>query len=49
MQRFGESNERIMALKGMVKEATARDDAALQLVLKEYEAILAKDASNMVG
>lgn len=48
-QRFGESNERLMAFRGMLKEATAEDDAALQLVLKEYEAILVKDAGNMVG
>jgi len=46
-KRFGESNERIMAFRGMLQEATADDDAALQRVLKEYETILAKDRSNM--
>lgn len=48
-ERFGEGNERVMALKGLFEEAIAENDAALKLVLKGYEATLAKDPSNMVG
>lgn len=47
--RFGDDNERIMALKGIVKEATAADDKALANVLKEYDAILAENDANIVG
>lgn len=39
-QRFGESNERVMALQGMFEEAVADDEKALQRVLKEYDALL---------
>lgn len=46
-KRFGESNERVMALKGMLQEATAEDDAALLRVVKEYQGILTKDPTNM--
>jgi hypothetical protein len=46
--RFGSDNERLMALRGLYQEATAENDAELQHVLKEYEAILENDPSNMV-
>lgn len=46
-KRFGESNERVMALGGMLQEAAAEDDAALHRVVKEYQTILTKDPSNM--
>lgn len=46
--RFGENNERVMALKGLTKEAVAEDNAALERVLKEYDAILAEDNTNIV-
>ncbi|KAI9848732.1 MAG: hypothetical protein M1837_006819 [Sclerophora amabilis] len=44
--RFGESNERVMGLKGMYSEATAENHAALGEILKEYEGILADDPTN---
>lgn len=47
-ERFGANNERIMALQGLFQEAVAEDDAALGKVLKEYEAILKEDPTNMV-
>ena len=46
--RFGADNARIMALRGLFQEAIAEDDVALQRVLDEYDAILDKDATNMV-
>jgi hypothetical protein len=46
--RFGADNERLMALRGVFQEATAKDDAALKTVLEEYENIIAADPSNMV-
>jgi hypothetical protein len=47
-ERFGAENERLMALRGVFQEATAKDDAALKTVLEEYEKIIATDPSNMV-
>ena len=47
--RFGGENERVMALKGMYKEAVAVDKTGLEKVLKEYESILKADPTNMVG
>ncbi|KAJ5156528.1 hypothetical protein N7492_009331 [Penicillium capsulatum] len=46
-QRFGPSNERIMALRGLYQEATAKDDAALEKCLEEYEKILVENAVNL--
>lgn len=46
--RFGDDNERVMALKGLVKEAAAEDKGALEKVLKEYDAILAQNNTNIV-
>ncbi|KAH6606330.1 hypothetical protein Trco_005483 [Trichoderma cornu-damae] len=45
--RFGGSDERIEALKGLVKEAEATSDGELEKVLKEYEAILAENNTNI--
>lgn len=39
-QRFGEENERVMALRGMYEEAIAGDDKALEKVFKEYDTYL---------
>ncbi|OAA64513.1 tetratricopeptide repeat domain containing protein [Niveomyces insectorum RCEF 264] len=38
--RFGEDNDRVMALEGLVRETEAPDDKALLQVLKDYEEIL---------
>jgi tetratricopeptide (TPR) repeat protein len=45
--RFGDENERIMALKGLVKEAVASGSGELEKVLKEYDSILKEDATNI--
>ncbi|KAI1312845.1 tetratricopeptide [Xylaria venustula] len=47
VHRFGNDNERVMALKGLLKEATATDDATLDLVLAEYEQILQVNPANL--
>lgn len=41
--RFGKSNERVMALQGLYEEATAKNDAELQAVLSRYEELLMDD------
>jgi ER membrane protein complex subunit 2 len=48
VNRFGDQNERIMALIGLVKEAEAADNAALEAVLKEYDGILAEKSTHIV-
>jgi hypothetical protein len=48
INRFGDENERIMAFVGLLKEADAQDDATLEVVLKEYQAILEKTPTNIV-
>ncbi|KAJ5919017.1 hypothetical protein N7466_009960 [Penicillium verhagenii] len=45
--RFGSSNERVMGLRGLYQEATAKDNSALEKCLKEYEAILVENPVNM--
>ncbi|KAI0157456.1 tetratricopeptide [Xylariaceae sp. FL1272] len=45
--RFGDENERVMALKGLLKEATANDKSTLDMVLQEYEDILHDHPSNL--
>ncbi|KAI1824656.1 tetratricopeptide [Xylaria intraflava] len=47
VSRFGDDNERIMALKGLFKEATAADNAARNSVLQEYEQILQGNPTNL--
>ncbi|OIW29498.1 hypothetical protein CONLIGDRAFT_330925 [Coniochaeta ligniaria NRRL 30616] len=45
--RFGEDNERVQALHGLVKEADANNTGALEIVLKQYDAILAENDTNI--
>ncbi|KAF5025429.1 hypothetical protein F66182_2489 [Fusarium sp. NRRL 66182] len=45
--RFGDKNERVMAFKGLIKEAEATNNSELQEVLKEYEDILEEDGTNI--
>ncbi|CAK7263244.1 Inositol phosphatase SIW14 [Sporothrix epigloea] len=48
VERFGDSNDRVMALQGLVREAEAEDDKkSLEAVLKSYDDILAKDGTNV--
>lgn len=49
MLRFGEGNERVQALQGLVKEADANNTGAFEKVLKEYDAILAENDTNIVS
>lgn len=46
--RFGADNERVMALGGLVKEAAAPDDSALEAVMRDYDEILAENNTNIV-
>ncbi|GAB1314070.1 Inositol phosphatase SIW14 [Madurella fahalii] len=45
--RFGDGNERVQALRGLVKEAEAQNNGALEDVLKEYDQILAENDTNI--
>lgn len=45
--RFGEENERIMALKGLVQEAQASNHKELEDILKEYDAVLKDTPGNI--
>ncbi|KAL7625435.1 Inositol phosphatase SIW14 [Parahypoxylon ruwenzoriense] len=47
VNRFGDDNERIMALKGLIREAGASDAATLDAILKEYEEILRDNPTNI--
>ncbi|CAK7566068.1 MAG: Inositol phosphatase SIW14 [Sporothrix epigloea] len=48
VDRFGNNNDRVMALQGLVREAEAEDDPkSLEAVLKSYDEILAKDSTNV--
>lgn len=46
--RFGPSNERVMGLRGLYQEATAKDQPALEKCLEEYERILSENPVNVV-
>ncbi|CAF9925179.1 MAG: hypothetical protein ALECFALPRED_003077 [Alectoria fallacina] len=46
MDRFGATNERVMGLRGLYQEAVAKDDAALERVLQEYDKVLSEDSVN---
>ena len=48
-ERFGPANERIMGLRGLYQEATAKDASALEAILKEYQKILSGNAVNVVS
>ncbi|KAL2143701.1 hypothetical protein VTI28DRAFT_10131 [Corynascus sepedonium] len=45
--RFGDDNERVQALRGLVKEAEAKNNGALEDVLKEYDEILSENDTNI--
>ncbi|KAK4228272.1 TPR repeat protein oca3 [Podospora fimiseda] len=45
--RFGENNERVMALRGLIKEAEAQNDGELEKILKEYDQILSENDTNI--
>jgi hypothetical protein len=47
-ERFGASNERIMGLRGLYKEATATSEVDLKSILKDYEKILSENPVNVV-
>jgi len=47
--RFGPSNERIMGLRGLYEEATAKDQSELEKCLQEYENILSQSPVNVVS
>ena len=49
VSRFGASNERVMALRGMYQEAVAEDRQGLETVLKEYNSTLEANPANMVS
>ena len=44
--RFGETNERIIALRGIYEEAQAKNDKELEQVFQGYEKILREDPTN---
>ncbi|KAG5960385.1 hypothetical protein E4U57_000170 [Claviceps arundinis] len=45
--RFGERHERVLALQGLFKEATASNNAELQKILEEYDALLQENDANI--
>jgi ER membrane protein complex subunit 2 len=49
VSRFGDNNERIMALKGLTQEAAAVDNKGLETVLREYDGILKENDTNIVS
>ena len=49
IDRFGATNERVMGLRGIYQEAVAKDDAALERILQEYNEVVVQDTVNTVG
>lgn len=47
--RFGPTNERVMGLRGLYDEATAKDKPALEKILKGYEEVLDENEANVVS
>ncbi|KAM7203725.1 TPR repeat protein oca3 [Rhypophila sp. PSN 637] len=45
--RFGDDNERIMAFKGLLKEADAQQNGDLVRILNEYDQILSENDTNI--
>ncbi|KAL2128983.1 hypothetical protein VTI74DRAFT_8391 [Chaetomium olivicolor] len=45
--RFGDDNERVQALMGLLKEADAKNNGELEEVLKEYDQILKDNDTNI--
>jgi hypothetical protein len=48
-ERFGPANERIMGLRGLYQEATAKDGSSLEAILRDYNKILSENAVNVVS
>ncbi len=46
---FEPSNERLISLRGLYREAVGEDDAALTHILKDYEDVLTEDPANSVS
>jgi ER membrane protein complex subunit 2 len=46
--RFGDDNERVQALRGLMKEAEAKGNGELEEVLKQYNQILGENDTNIV-
>ena len=46
-QRFGSTNERVMALRGLYQEATAADEAAGRKILEDYAKALMENPMNV--
>lgn len=44
--RFGATNERMIALKGIYDEALAKDDKELEKIFNDYEKVLKEDPTN---
>lgn len=47
-RRFGSQNGKVIALHGLYKEATAKDQSALDKCLEEYDQILLEEPANVV-
>lgn len=47
-ERFGSANERVMGLRGILKEAVAEDNRGLEKILEEYEKVLGENPVNVV-
>lgn len=45
--RFGVEDARVMGLKGMYDEATARSDSELERILRRYESVIQTDPTNI--
>ncbi|EXJ96367.1 hypothetical protein A1O1_01493 [Capronia coronata CBS 617.96] len=46
-KRFGEDNERVMAMRGLYQEAVATDEAALRKILEDYTQVLRENPMNV--
>ena len=49
VKRFGATNERVLGLRGLYQEAVAKDDVALETILREYNEVLAENTTNIVS
>ncbi|KAJ4306289.1 Inositol phosphatase SIW14 [Collariella sp. IMI 366227] len=47
VSRFGEENERVQALMGLLKEADAKDNSELEGILREYDQLLSDNNTNI--
>ncbi|OAQ63522.1 tetratricopeptide repeat domain-containing protein [Pochonia chlamydosporia 170] len=45
--RFGDRHDRVLSLKGLVKEATAANNTELDKILEEYDALLQQNDANI--